>query len=148
MSGEPRVMSGIRVIDIALGTGTPYAPRKCIYTHYTGWLEDGTKFDSSRDTLPNGMAVEPVSFAQGAKRVMDAWEVGFSGMRVGGKRRLLVPYQLGYGAKGNPPAIPSRAALVFDIELMAVADTLRRPSSLRSSGGPLCPPWAGVSTSR
>ena len=72
VSGEPRALSGIRVIDISLGTGTPYAPRKCIYTHYTGWLgDDGVKFDSSRDTLPNGTAMEPVSFAQGAKRVMD-----------------------------------------------------------------------------
>lgn len=147
VSGELRALSGIRVIDIVNGTGTPYAPRTCIYTHYTGWLADSSRFDSTRDTLPNGMPNEPVVFVQGTKRVMDGWEVGFEGMRVGGKRRLFIPYQLGYGAKGNPPVIPPRANLIFDVELMAVADTLKRAASARSSSGPLCPAWSAVRTS-
>jgi peptidylprolyl isomerase len=147
VNGEPRTLSGIRVIDITTGTGTPYAPRKCIFTHYTGWLSDSTKFDSSRDALPSGAPVEPVVFVQGSKRVMDGWEVGFEGMRVGGKRRLFIPWQLGYGAKGNPPVIPPRANLVFDVELMAVADTLPRAGATRSSAGTLCPTWSMVSTS-
>lgn len=148
VSGEPRNLSGIRVVDITQGTGTPYAPHKCIYMHYTGWLSDGTRLESSRDTLPNGMPNDPVAFAQGSKRVMAGWEVGFEGMRVGGKRRLFIPYQLGYGARGNPPVIPARADLIFDVELMAVADTLPQATSPRSSASStLCPTWASVSSS-
>jgi peptidylprolyl isomerase len=131
----------MRVVDIALGSGAPYAPRKCIYTHYVGWLADGTKFDSSRDTSRSGVIGEPVAFAQGTKQVIDAWDVGFDGMRVGGTRRLFVPWRLGYGARGNPPVIPTRADLVFDVELMAVADTLPHRS------GPVsCPAWRVVRT--
>ena len=141
VAGEPRALAGIRVVDIAEGTGTAYAQRRCIYTHYTGWLEDGTRFDSSRDAQPG----EPVVFLQGTRRVMDGWEVGFEGMRVGGKRRLLIPYQLGYGAKGNPPVIPPRANLVFDVELMAVADTIPRARASRSSSAAApCPAWPSV----
>ena len=141
VTGAPRARAGIRVVDIAEGTGTAYAARKCIYTHYTGWLEDGTRFDSSRDAQPS----EPVVFLQGARRVMDGWEVGFEGMRVGGKRRLLIPYQLGYGAKGNPPVIPARANLVFDVELMAVTDMIPRARASGSSGAAAtCPAWRSM----
>ncbi|MEP6729294.1 MAG: FKBP-type peptidyl-prolyl cis-trans isomerase [bacterium] len=122
VQGEMRSSNGIRFVDIATGTGESMAPRKCVYTHYTGWLADGTKFDSSHDVTSNGTGGEPVAFIQGTGRVMPGWEVGFNGMRVGGRRRLYIPYQLGYGEKGNPPLIPARAALTFDVELMAVAD--------------------------
>jgi peptidylprolyl isomerase len=93
--------------------------------HYTGWLRDGTKFDSSRDRGT------PLRFEQGKRRVIPGWDAGFEGMRVGGRRRLFVPYQLAYGEKGRGP-IPPRAELVFDVELLGVeaptpADSARRP---------------------
>jgi peptidylprolyl isomerase len=141
VTGAPRDLGNIRVIDIADGNGRAYARRMCIYTHYTGWLADGTKFDSSRDSSRSGLAAEQVSFAQGRKQVIEAWDVGFDGMRVGGARRLLVPWRLGYGTRGNPPVIPPRSDLVFDVELMAIADTLpHRP------GPVLCPDWRVVRT--
>ncbi len=139
VAGTPRDLGNIRVIDIVEGSGAAYAPRQCIYTHYTGWLADGTKFDSSRDSSRSGVAAEPVGFAQGRKQVIDAWDVGFDGMRVGGMRRLFVPWRLGYGARGNPPAIPARSDLVFDVELMGVADTLPH-----RSGSVVCPEWRVV----
>src|SRR4051812_20419685 len=141
VAGAPRDLGNIRVIDIADGKGTAYAPGKCIYTHYTGWLADGTKFDASRDASRGGMTPEPVGFAQGRKQVIDAWDIGFEGMRVGGARRLFVPWRLGYGARGNPPVIPPRSDLVFDVELMAVADTLPH-----RSGSVVCPEWRVVRT--
>ncbi len=135
-------MGGIRVLDLTIGAGRGYAPRHCVYTHYTGWLADGTRFDSSRDPMPDGRAGEPVVFVQGAKRVMDGWETGFEAMRVGGTRRLFVPWRLAYGAKGNPPVIPPRADLVFDVELMAIADTLPHTSTSSTT----CPAWASISS--
>jgi peptidylprolyl isomerase len=141
VAGMPRDLGNIQVIDITPGNGFAYAPRKCIYTHYTGWLANGTKFDASRDTSRNGAASEPVAFVQGGKQVIDGWDIGFDGMRVGGTRRLFVPWRLGYGARGNPPVIPPRADLVFDVELMAVADTLPH-----RSGGVSCPDWRVVRT--
>ena len=138
VSGLPRDLGNIRVVDITEGNGAGYAPRKCVYTHYTGWLADGTKFDASRDA-GNGVPGEPVGFAQGRKQVIDAWELGFEGMRVGGTRRLFVPWRLGYGARGNPPLIPARSDLVFDVELMGVADTLAH-----RSGSTSCPAWRVV----
>jgi peptidylprolyl isomerase len=131
--------------DIVVGTGTPAEPRKCLYAHYTGWLIDGTKFDSSRDTMPNGQPRTPIAFPQGARRVITGWDVGFEGMRVGGQRRLMIPYQLAYGERGRPPVIPPRAELIFDVELMAVADTLPSSESAPRAGStPLCPPWSSV----
>ena len=141
VAGALRDLGNLREIDIAEGTGKSYAPRHCIYTHYTGWLADGTKFDSSRDARQAGGTPEPVGFAQGRKQVIDAWEVGFEGMRVGGTRRLFVPWRLGYGARGNPPVIPARSDLVFDVELMAIADTLPH-----RSGPAVCPEWRVVRT--
>ena len=141
MAGTPRELGSLRVIDIKEGSGAQYVRRACVYTHYTGWLADGTKFDSSRDTSRVGVAAEPVAFAQGRKQVIDAWDAGFEGMRVGGLRRLFVPWRLGYGARGNPPVIPPRADLVFDVELMAIADTLAH-----RTGPVVCPEWRVVRT--
>lgn len=152
IDGEPRTAFALRYIDVAAGTGAPVAPRKCLYAHYTGWLTNGTKFDSSRDTMPNGQPRTPISFPQGARRVIAGWDAGFEGMRVGGKRRLLIPYQLAYGELGRPPVIPPKAELIFDVELMAVADTLARtdaapsgPGGGQPQTGPRCPTWAEVS---
>jgi peptidylprolyl isomerase len=146
VQGQPRIAFALRFIDVAVGTGRPVQPRQCVYAHYTGWLTDGTKFDSSRDTLADGTPRPPFAFAQGARRVIAGWDAGFEGMAVGGRRRLLVPYQLAYGELGRPPVIPPRAELIFDVELMAVADTLPRGDAVPAQGaaGPRCPPWTDV----
>ena len=135
-----------RHADIRIGTGVAAEPRKCLYAHYTGWLTNGTKFDSSRDTMPNGQPRTPIAFAQGARRVIVGWDVGFEGMKVGGQRRLFIPYQLAYGENGRPPVIPPRAELIFDVELMAVADTLPTDQiqNPRPGQGAQCPAWASV----
>jgi peptidylprolyl isomerase len=147
VQGQPRTAFALRYIDVAVGTGPALRPRQCVYAHYTGWLTDGTKFDSSRDTLPNGTARPPLAFAQGARRVIAGWDAGFEGMSVGGRRRLLIPYQLAYGELGRPPVIPPRAELIFDIEVMAVADTLPRGEAAPApaAAGPRCPAWSDVS---
>lgn len=144
--GELRTAFALHYIDVAVGTGRPVRPRQCIYAHYTGWLTDGTKFDSSRDTLPDGAPRPPIAFAQGARRVIAGWDAGFEGMSVGGRRRLLIPYQLAYGELGRPPVIPPRAELIFDVEVMAVADTLPRTdvAPAQAAAGPRCPAWADI----
>ena len=150
VAGTPQTMFALRQIDVKVGTGAPVRPRSCVYAHYTGWLTDGTKFDSSRDTLPGGTPRTPISFPQGARRVIAGWDMGFEGMRAGGQRRLLIPYQLAYGEAGRPPVIPPKAELIFDVELMAVADTLPRdptsPPPPRGTPAPAarCPAWADV----
>lgn len=147
VNGKPVTAFALRQIDIVAGSGTMVAPRKCLYAHYTGWLTDGKKFDSSRDTMPNGRPREPISFPQGARRVIAGWDVGFEGMRVGAKRRLIIPYQLAYGEAGRPPVIPSKAELIFDVELMAVADTLPRAQPVprgQTAPPPQCPEWSAV----
>jgi peptidylprolyl isomerase len=135
----------LRYIDVAVGTGPALRSRQCVYAHYTGWLTDGTKFDSSRDTLPNGAPRPPYAFAQGARRVIAGWDEGFKGMNVGGRRRLFVPYQLAYGESGRPPVIPPSAELIFDVELLAVADTLPRDAAaVVGAPGPRCPAWSDL----
>ena len=102
-------------IDVVVGAGAPAAPGKQYTVHYTGWLRNGTKFDSSVDRN------EPLKFVQGRRLVISGWEVGFEGMKVGGKRRLFIPYQLAYGETGQG-SIPPKSELIFDVELLAVAD--------------------------
>src|SRR5687767_12541459 len=128
-SSIPSVPGQPHHVDVVTGTGAPAEPRKCLYAHYTGWLTDGKKFDSSRDTAANGTPRTPISFPQGARRVIAGWDLGFEGMKVGGQRRLFIPYQLAYGERGRPPVIPAKAELIFDVELMAVADTLAAPAN-------------------
>lgn len=117
-TGTPAPLYTLKFIDTKVGTGElarPSTPPSNVvfYTvHYTGWLTDGTKFDSSVDRG------EPIVFPIGLKRVISGWDTGFEGMRVGGKRRLIIPWQLAYGAAGHPPTIPEKADLVFDIELV------------------------------
>jgi peptidylprolyl isomerase len=132
------------------GTGPAVIPRGCVYAHYTGWLTDGTKFDSSRDTTARGTPRDPIAFPLGVRRVIAGWDAGFDGMRVGGQRRLYIPYQLAYGAEGREPTIPPAAMLIFDIELMAVADTVPSRPPVQTipprptPPGPACPTWAEV----
>lgn len=137
-----RTAFAMRWADVAPGAGAPVEPRKCMYVHYTGWLRDGTKFDSSRDTAADGTPRTPIAFPQGARRVIAGWEAGFEGMQVGGRRRLFIPYQLAYGELGRPPVIPPRAELIFDVEVMAMADTLPRLDP--AAPAPRCAPWSDV----
>ena len=125
VSGKPSTLFALRSIDTKLGTGAMMSSRTCVYAHYTGWLTNGTKFDSSRDTTPDGKPRTPIAFAQGARRVIAGWDVGFEGMHVGGQRRLFIPYQLAYGEIGRPPTIPAKAELIFDVELMDVHKALK-----------------------
>ena len=150
VEGKPYTAFALRQIDIAQGSGAAAQPRKCLYAHYTGWLTDGKKFDSSRDTN-DGKPGTPLGFAQGARRVIAGWDSGFEGMRVGAKRRLIIPYQLAYGELGRPPVIPPKAELIFDVELMGVADTLPRtepPPRGQPAPPPQCPTWQAVSGTR
>jgi len=144
--GDTRIAFALRYTDVAEGTGAPVQPRQCVYSHYTGWLTDGTKFDSSRDTAANGTPRPPIGFPLGARRVIAGWDAGFEHMKVGSRRRLFIPYQLAYGEAGRPPTIPPRSELIFDIEVMAVADTLARDAAAAPGpAGPRCPTWSDVS---
>lgn len=148
-SGTPQPSAALRILDVTLGTGAVMAPRQCVYVHYTGWLANGKQFDSSRDTTADGTAGPPISFPQGVRRVIAGWDLGFEGMRVGGQRRLFIPYHLAYGKSGSPPVIPGKADLIFDIELLAVADTLPRTEPrVRGQTPPQCPTWTKVSGER
>jgi peptidylprolyl isomerase len=108
--------------EITVGTGELAASRKYYTVQYSGYLLDGTKFDSSVDRN------EPFTFAIGAHQVVPGWDLGLQGMHVGGKRRLFVPYQLGYGDRGKPP-IPPKAEMVFDIELISQSDAPPTPKA-------------------
>src|SRR5438093_667530 len=90
----PVDLATLRYIDLTPGTGVPAAPGKRFTVHYTGWLKDGTKFDSSLDRH------EPFKFVQGRRQVIAGWDIGFEGMKAGGKRRLIIPYQFAYGEQG------------------------------------------------
>ena len=113
ITGEPVEQVKMRYVDFWPGTGAPAEPGQEYSVHYTGWLLDGTQFDSSVDRK------EPFKFVQGRRLVIAGWEAGFEGLRVGGKRRLFVPYQMAYGEKGRG-AIPPKAELIFDVELLGV----------------------------
>lgn len=136
-----RALVALEAIELVVGTGEEAAFQRCVYAHYTGWLTDGTKFDSSRDTTPRGTPREPIAVPLGFRRVILGWDVGFDGMREGGQRRLIIPQQLAYGPLGRPPVIPPAATLIFDVELLAVRDTLPRVPGAPAPG---CAPWSDV----
>lgn len=106
--------SGLKIEDLVLGEGDEACAGGRVTVHYTGWLENGNKFDSSRDRN------DPFSFPLGAGRVIRGWDEGVAGMKVGGQRRLTIPAHLGYGAAGAGGVIPPNATLVFDVELLGV----------------------------
>lgn len=106
--------SGLKYEDLAEGEGASAARGQRVTVHYTGWLSDGTQFDSSLDHD------DPFSFPLGAGHVIRGWDEGVQGMRIGGRRRLTIPPQLGYGAAGAGGVIPPYATLVFEVELLGV----------------------------
>jgi peptidylprolyl isomerase len=118
-AGKPMTTaSGLQIIDSKVGTGaSPKAGQTCVM-HYTGWLyengQKGKKFDSSVDRN------EPFEFPIGQRRVIAGWDEGVASMKVGGKRMLIIPPELGYGARGAGGVIPPNATLMFDVELLAV----------------------------
>jgi peptidylprolyl isomerase len=163
--------------EIAIGTGADALPNQMYKVLYTGWLAaDGSKFDSTDDHPrppvldKDGQPVldadgkpklgdpQPIAFPQGFGRVIPGWDQGFGGMKIGGKRRLFIPWQLAYGARGRPgpdaahPGIPPKADLIFDIELVSVTD-IPMPAGHPGFGGmpgtpvrPPTPPTAPAAT--
>jgi len=114
-------MADLKKIDVVAGTGDEAVPGRRVSVHYTGWLHDpqkadghGRKFDSSVDRG------EPFDFHLGGGQVIRGWDEGVAGMKVGGKRTLIIPPEMGYGSRGAGGVIPPNATLVFDVELLGV----------------------------
>ncbi|MFN3649501.1 MAG: FKBP-type peptidyl-prolyl cis-trans isomerase [Armatimonadota bacterium] len=108
--------SGLQYEDLQVGEGAEAKFGHQVSVHYTGWLEDGTQFDTSR----KGLFGRPFSFNLGGRQVIAGWDEGVQGMKIGGKRKLVIPPNLGYGARGAGGVIPPNATLVFEVELLDV----------------------------
>lgn len=109
-----KLPSGLQYYDIQEGTGATPKEGQTVMVDYTGWLENGEKFDSSLDRA------EPIAFPVGTGRVIKGWDEGVGSMMVGGKRQLIIPYELAYGERGRPPVIPPKSTLIFDVELVGI----------------------------
>jgi peptidylprolyl isomerase len=106
--------SGLQYVEVLEGTGALPTAGQTVVVHYTGTLEDGTKFDSSRDRG------QPFKFPLGAGRVIKGWDEGIATMKIGGQRTLIIPSELGYGSRGAGGVIPPNATLIFEVELLGV----------------------------
>jgi peptidylprolyl isomerase len=106
--------SGLKYQDTVVGSGPSPRQGQRVSVHYTGWLTNGSKFDSSRDRG------QPFQFSLGQGEVIKGWDEGVASMKVGGRRKLTIPSNLGYGPRGMPPVIPPNATLVFDVELLGI----------------------------
>ena len=111
---EKMTDSGLKYMDLVEGEGSTAQAGQTVSVHYTGWLTDGTKFDSSLDRNA------PFNFPLGGGRVIRGWDEGVQGMKVGGKRKLTIPPHLGYGSMGAGGVIPPNATLVFEVELLGI----------------------------
>jgi peptidylprolyl isomerase len=114
LSNAVTTSSGLKYIDVVVGDGVSPESGQQVTVHYTGTLEDGTKFDSSRDRG------QPFTFQIGVGQVIKGWDEGVSSMKIGGRRTLIIPPDLGYGSRGAGGVIPPNATLVFDVELLSV----------------------------
>lgn len=114
MSSPTTTASGLVIEDLNEGEGEAARAGQYVTVHYTGWLTDGSKFDSSKDRD------EPFDFPLGARHVIAGWDEGVQGMKVGGVRKLTIPPNLGYGSRGAGGVIPPNATLVFEVELLAI----------------------------
>jgi FKBP-type peptidyl-prolyl cis-trans isomerase len=112
---EVTTSSGLKYQDLVVGNGPMAEEGTPVVVNYTGWLTDGTKFDSSYDP-----GRQPLPFTIGAGMVIRGWDEGVKGMRVGGKRKLTIPADLAYGERGYPPVIPANSTLVFEVEFLGV----------------------------
>jgi FKBP-type peptidyl-prolyl cis-trans isomerase len=110
-----KTADGLQYADVVMGTGPAVQSGQCVTVQYTGWLTTGTKFDSSRDRDGGFQLI-----AGSGGQVIAGWQEGIPGVKVGGKRRLVIPPALGYGPSGQPPTIPANATLVFDIEVLRI----------------------------
>jgi len=111
---ETTTASGLVIEELNLGTGAEATAGNTVVVHYTGWLTNGEKFDSSLDRN------DPFSFGLGRGQVIAGWDEGVQGMKIGGKRKLTIPPELGYGARGAGGVIPPNATLVFEVELLGL----------------------------
>jgi len=109
-----KTASGLGYVDLVAGTGPQPKTGDSVRVHYTGWLENGKKFDSSHDPR------EPLVFAVGRGQVIKGWDEGVGSMKVGGKRKLVIPAGLGYGSQGAGGVIPPNATLIFEVELLGI----------------------------
>ena len=109
---EVTTESGLKYEELTVGEGDTATAGQTVVVHYTGWLEDGTKFDSSKDRNV------PFDFPLGGGRVIKGWDEGVAGMQIGGTRKLTIPSDLGYGAQGAGGVIPANATLIFEVELL------------------------------
>lgn len=114
-AGTSNAPSDLKIEDLKVGTGVEATAGKEVSVHYTGWLTDGKKFDSSLDRG------QPFKFRLGAGMVIQGWDKGVAGMKIGGKRKLTIPANLGYGERGAGGVIPPNATLVFEVELLDVS---------------------------
>jgi FKBP-type peptidyl-prolyl cis-trans isomerase len=114
VTGKPTTTrDGLQYWDIKVGTGATAASGQKVTVNYTGWLTNGKQFDTS-------VGKSPFSFKLGANEVIKGWDEGVAGMKVGGKRQLRIPPELGYGSRGFPGVIPANSTLIFDVELLGV----------------------------